>query len=65
MEWSLQIKRVPEVIVKAVLSLNEGVTTTTVKGGSVMSNEFAVKVVCIERLCIITTFVRNSDGCGN
>ena len=42
-EWSLRVKGVPEVIVKAVMSLYEG-ATTRVRVGSAVSDKFSVKV---------------------
>ena len=63
-ERSLRITGVPEVIVKAVMSLYEE-TTTKVKVGSVVSDKFFCEDGSAPRLCIITAFFRNSDGFGD
>ena len=43
LEWAMRKKGIPEVIVRAVMSLNEG-AKTRVKVGLELSEEFEVKV---------------------
>ena len=43
MEWAMRKKGLPEILVKAVMSLNEG-AETKVRVGSGLSEEFSVKV---------------------
>ena len=52
--------KVPEVIVKAVMSIFE--VTTKVRVGLVVFNKYSVKVG-VHLDSIITAFVCNSDGC--
>ena len=48
MAWGIRKKKVPEVMVKAVVSLHDG-TKTNVKVGSDLSDEFSVNVVVHQR----------------
>jgi len=57
-EWSLRMKGVPEVIVKAVLSLCEG-ATTKVRVGSDFSDEFFVKVG-VHQGSVLSSFLSQS-----
>ena len=49
-EWAMRKKKVPEVIVKAVMSLYNG-AKTNVKMGSGVSNKFSVNDVLCTRQC--------------
>ena len=58
-EWAMRKKGIPEVIVRAVMSLNEG-AKTRVKVGLELSEEFEVKVGVYQLgICFVT--VRFSD----
>ena len=64
MEWLLQIKGVPDVVVKVVTSLWEG-GTKEVRVSFVVSHKFFVNVGSASKLCIINAFVCSSDRCGD
>ena len=58
MEWTMRKKGLPEVIVRAVMSLEHG-AKTKVRVGSELSQEFLVKLVYIKDLCCRHCFLQS------
>ena len=59
--WALRKKGLPEILVKAMISLYEG-SKTKIKVGSEFSQKF---FVAVGGICLVTFVVCNCDGCCN